>query len=192
MDSQTDGWTDRNTRQFNIYLLYIRVHIFMVSLWSINCIVDVVICHLWLWMKRDTRMWHTQCVRCLKQIFVWFYHNWPALTSRPWLLTIWQSTGHQLSIGWLSAIYWLAIGYLLAGYRLSIGWLLAIYQLAIHVAGHGLAMGWLLAGYGLALRWLCHGMAMGWLLTGYGLAIGSPPFDIMTIVFKYWIAFYQY
>ena len=109
----------------------------------------------------------TQCVRCLKQIFVWFDHNWPVLTSQPWLLAIWQSAG-----------YWLAtcISYLSAGYRLSISWLLHSWLLSCY----HLAIGWLWGGYWLlainslamCLQSADNGLAMGWLWAGYWLARG--------------------
>ena len=132
-------------------------------------------CCLCLWMKSVTTWWHTQCVKWLKLIFVWFDHNWLVLTSKPWLSAIgWLSVIYRLVIRWLLTIYWLSISWLLAGYRLAINWLLASYQLAI--------------------SWLSsiNRLAMCWPWAGHGLAISSPPFNTMTIVFEYWIVFCQY
>ena len=82
---------------------------------------------------------------------------------------------------WLWAEYGLAIGY-----GLSIAWQKAVYGLAMGwlwtiSAGHGLTMGRL----SMDLLWPGYGLAISWLSTGYGLAIGPPPFDTMSIVFKY-------
>ena len=35
-------------------------------------------------MKSVTSWWHTQCLRCLKLLFVWFDHNWPLSMKNHW------------------------------------------------------------------------------------------------------------
>ena len=117
---RTDRWTDRNIRHFNISFIILGFTFYGVIIVN-QC---VVICCLCLWMKSITSWWHTQCVKYLKLIFVWFDHSWAVLTSWPWL----------------SAGYWLAISWLLAGYQIAIVYLSAGHGLAIT---YQLAMGWL-------------------------------------------------
>ena len=112
----------------------------------------------------------------------------------------WLSTIYQLAMGWLSAMgwllagYWLAIGWPWASHGMTMGWLSAIYQLVICWlwVGYQLAINQLANGLAISWPWEGYQLSMDWLWAGYGLAISSPPFDAMTIVFKNWIAFYQY
>ena len=117
---------------------------------------------------KATRWWHTQCIKCLKLIFVWFSQSWPVLISRPWLSAIWQSAGFWLSISYLPAGYWLS-----AGYWLAMDWLSHI---------HGLAMGWLCTDYRLVSA--DYRLAMGWLSMGWLMAIYRQAMDWLWVGYQ--------
>ena len=175
----------------------------MVSLLTINCIVDVVIFCLCVWMTGITSWWHTQCVKCLKLIFVWF-DDWPVLTSQPWLLAIWQLADHQLAIAiyhYISAGYWLAITWLLAGYQLDIGWLSADVSAGLEMRKWVMdSLGPLLSAFQATAQWLWTGCTFVlaswfWLLPWWPHMdpTHNVMFDVVDMFSDYFFSlFYQY